>query len=87
MSMFSAPALTRPTDGDRRRHDQCSDVVERLPKRARIPSQFRRVVQRIARLKPVHHLGFERFDDQQIHALVGSREVLSDDSLREDMPE
>ena len=44
---------------------------QRLAKAPRVLLQLGRIAHRMAFDKPLHHLGFEGFDDQQVHARAG----------------
>ena len=50
------------------RNDQRAHVEQRMPQRPRVARQLRRVSHGVALAEPLHDLGFQRFDDQHIHA-------------------
>ena len=56
----------------RRRRDQRAHVEQRLAQRARIARELGRKAHRMARVDPLQDLGFERLDDQDIHATCAS---------------
>ena len=96
--MFSAPALSRPTA--RSTGAKCSACASSATdggaisartlnsawrKRARIARQLGRIAHRMARVEPLQDLGFERFDDQDVHATCASALATAAQALRATM--
>ena len=70
-------------DAELRRNDGGAHVVERTPELARVGGELGGVAKAMARSQPVHHLGVERLDDEQVHRGRGFLRVCTPKRMQE----
>ena len=72
---FAAIAQQRGIDGDAGWQDQRLHLRQQFAQLQRLVVQLGRVMHRMPLRQPLHHIGFQRLDDQETHGWLSREEV------------